>query len=472
MAEDKKLLSDLASIMGEENVSGRVFDRIDYGQDAFGLDLEQEIIPVAVVRPTSTQQVSELLKYANEHKIPIYVHGGATSFKGSPRPKREGSIILSTKKLNSVEMHEEDLYVEVGAGMNQLELERMLVERGYMLPMNLGSKFSSTIGGAVSINTIGHMVDICFGKIIDHVMGVEVVLPTGEIIETGTKSIRRPAGIDYTRFFAGTEGVLGVITMVRLRLLPNPKRAYVVGFFKELKDIARAFIKHYAEKLPPPLYGEFLEEESAQAPFRLRGLGKPKGSMALAITVGHTQEDADWQAKEMVKTFQKSGAIEARVVTDAKEQEDIWDCRDNIMNILGVEEGKEKLIGVGYAECPVPLHNMPDLIDYYRKGHKHSILYEAKLLLYGHVGICDLHAMWGAPISWPEEKRRQALKEATMLEKEVYLKWGCAPGEVGQTANRIPFLRERYGEAAYAMLLKIKQVVDPNSVLNPGNLGE
>jgi len=472
MSNDNGLISDLASIVGKENASDSIFDRISYSQSALAVDVEPSKVAIAVVRPGSAQEVSKVVEYANKRRIPIYIRGAGTSFKGSPTPKREGSIILITGRLNSFEMYEDDLYFEAGAGVNQLKLEQMLLERGYMLPMNVGSKYSNTIGGAVSTNTIGHMVDICLGKTIDYVMGVEVVLPTGEIIETGTKSIRRPAGIDYTRFFAATEGVFGVITKVRMRLLPNPKKAYVVAFFKELKEIAYSFMRVYKEKLPPPLYGEFLEEESAKAPFRLRGLGKPKGSMALAITIGHTQGDADWQAKEILRIFKAEGAIEARVVTQPKEQEDLWMCRENIMNIFAVEEGEEKILLAGAAECPVPLHNLPDLLDYYRTGHNHSILYEAKLFLYGHIGISDLHALWGAPASWPLEKRSQAIKEATMLEKEVYLKWGCAAGEVGQTASRMPFLRERYGEAAYSMLLNVKKAIDPNNILNPGNLME
>ena len=472
MVNNKGLISDLVTIIGKEGVSDDIFNRVNYGQDAFGLDLERNKVPIAVVRPESVKQVSKFLEYANRYKIPVYVRGAGTAFKGSSRPKREDSIILSMERFTSFEMHEEDMYFEVGAGVVQLDLERMLVERGYMLPMNVGSKFSGTIGGAVAINTIGHMVDICLGKIIDHVMGVEAVLPNGGIIETGTRSIRRMAGIDYTRFFAGTEGVFGVITKIRMRLLPDFKKAYVVGFFKELKEIAYAFMRVYQEKLPPPLYGELLEEEAAKAPFRLRGLGKPKGSVALAVTIGHTQEDADWQAKEIVRVFQAEGAIEARVVTSVKEQEDIWACRDNIMNLFQVEEGEEKLLLGGAAECPVPLHNMPDLIDFYRTGHSYSILHEAKLLLYGHVGTSDLHAMWGAPASWPLDKRRESIREATLLEKEVYLKWGCAAGEVGQTAARMPFFRERYGEAAYSMLLNVKKAIDPNNILNPGNLME
>jgi len=472
LSNNEGLLSDLVAIVGKENVSDSIFDRACYSQAALAVDIEPSKVAIAVVRPASAQEVSKVVAYANERRIPIYIRGSSTSFKGSPTPKREGSIILSTEKLTSFEMHEDDLYYEVGAGVNQLELERMLLERGYMLPMNVGSKFAATIGGAVAINTIGHMVDICLGKTIDFVMGVEAVLPNGEIIETGTKSIRRPAGIDLTRFFAGTEGVFGVITKIRMRLVPEFRKAFVVGFFKEIKEIAYAFMRVYREKLPPPLYGEYLEKESAKGAFRIRGLGKPKGSMALAVTIGHTQEDADWQAKEIVRVFKAEGAIEARIITEAKEQEDLWACRDNIMNVFAVEEGEERILLAGAAECPVPLHNLPDLMDYYRTGHSHSILHEAKLFLYGHIGISDLHALWGAPASWPLDKRRQAIKEGTMLEKEVYLKWGGVAGEVGQTASRMPFFRERYGEAAYSMLLNVKKAIDPNDILNPGNLME
>ena len=219
MNVDKGMISDLRSIVGKENVSDSIYERMSYGQDAVGPDLEEEKIPVAVVKPITSEAVSRVMKYAEKHKTPIYIHGAGTAFKGSARPVRQGSILLSTQGLNSFEIYEEDLYFEAGAGLNQYELEKELLRRGYMLPMNVGSKFGATIGGGVSINTIGHMVDICLGKIIDYVMGVEVVLPNGEIVETGTRSIRRPAGIDYTRFFVGMEGLFGVITKVRMRLL-------------------------------------------------------------------------------------------------------------------------------------------------------------------------------------------------------------------------------------------------------------
>jgi glycolate oxidase len=467
---DKRLVSDLRSLLNKEIISDDLYERISYGLDGVAPDLEEDKIPLVVLKPTTTREVSKLIKYANDKKIPIYIHGAGTAFKGSPRPKEPGSILLSMQGLTSIDMHEEDLYVEVGAGVNQYELEKHLLRYGYMLPMNVGSKYSATIGGAVAVNTIGHMVDICLGKIIDHVMGLEVVLPNGEIIETGTRSIRKPAGIDYTRFFAGMEGVLGVITKVRLRLIPNFKKAYVVGFFPDITDIAHAFMRLYKKKLPPPLYGELLDRKACRAPFNLRGLGEPKGDMALAIVIGHTQEDADLQADELVRVFKEEKSIEARVVTSAKEQVDYWAARDNILNVLQTPPGEEKLLPMGAVEVCVPLSHLADVIDVLRTGHNHSILHEAKLFIYGHVGTCDLHAMWAAPESWSADKRMAGVRSATQLEKEINLKWGCASGEIGQTAMRIAFLRERYGEPAYSMLMSIKRTIDPNNILNPGNL--
>jgi glycolate oxidase len=469
MAEEK-IVRELASLIGEKYVSGNMFERVAYGQDAAQPDLDPEKIPLAVVKPPTTEGVSKVIRYANQEKIPVYIHGAGTAFKGSPRPKRPGSILLSTQGLTTIEPHEEDMYYELGAGVNLYELEKLFASRGYMLPMTIGSKFSSTIGGAVSIKTVGHMVDICVGKIIDYVMGVEAVLPTGDIIETGTRSIRRPAGLDQTRFFVGSEGLFGVITKIRLRVLPAPHRAYVVGFFRELTEIARAFQRYYWEKLPPPLYGEFIDQIAAKAPFELRGLGEPKGHMGLAINVACTQAEADRQGKETVRIFRSEGALDAFLATTKESQRDYWEARDNILNILQATEAGKRVVMVGSVESAVPLSHLVDAVEYLQTGHNYDALRRAKLFIYGHVGTCDLHGMWVAPVSMALEERAKIGKQAVQLESDINLKWGCASGEIGQTASRMPFFKKRYGLAAHGMLMNMKRAVDPNNILNPGNL--
>lgn len=470
MVDQEGLVKSLASIVGKKNVSGNIYERMSYGQDAAQPDLEPEKIPLAVVKPETAQGVSEVLRFANKHKIPVYIHGAGTAFKGSPKPKRRGSILLSTQGLTTIEPHEEDMYYELGAGVNLYLLEKELLGRGYMLPMTIGSKYSSTIGGAVAINTIGHMVDICVGKIIDYVMGVEVVLPNGDIIESGTRSIRRPAGLDHTRFFVGSEGLFGVITKIRLRVIPDPSKAYIVGFFSELTDIARAFQRHYREKLPPPLYGELIDKMAAKAPFKLRGLGEPKGHMALAITISHNQEEADRQAQEMVRVFKAEQAVDAFVATTSREQIDYWEARDNILNILQASDSDDRLVMVGSVESAVPLSRLTDAVEYLQGGHSYASLKKARLFIYGHIGTCDLHGMWVAPVSMPQDERMQVAREAAKLESDINLMWGCASGEIGQTASRIPFFKKRYGAATHAMLMAVKQAIDPNNILNPGNL--
>jgi FAD/FMN-containing dehydrogenase len=168
--------------------------------------------------------------------------------------------------------------------------------------------------------------------------------------------------------------------------------------------------------------------------------------------------------------FKAENAMDAFVVRSRKEQVDYWDARDNILNILQASEGNERLVMVGSVESAVPLSHLADVIEYLETGHDFSDLKRAKLFIYGHVGTCDLHGMWVAPVSMPPDERMRIGKAAVRLESAINLMWGCASGEIGQTASRIPFFKERYGIAAHSMLMSIKKAVDPNNILNPGNL--
>jgi glycolate oxidase len=465
------IVSDLQKLIGKKYVSGSVFERVAYGQDAIAADLPVENIPIAVTKPNSNEDVSKIFRYANNNKIPVYLHGSGTSFKGAARPKRSESIIVDTGNFDLLEINEDDYYFEVGAGVNQYDLEIFLEKKGFLLPMNVGSKHGSTIGGAVSVNTIGHMVDSCIGKIIDYVMGVEVVLPNGNIIETGTKSIRRPAGIDLTRFFVGSEGLFGLITKMRIRLVPMPKKAYVAGFFSKPEEIAHAFMKIYKDGLPAPLYGELLGQNTAAAAFKERGLGEPPGDLAIATTIAFSQDEANRQANEIVKVFQDQNAIKAYVVESTEEQVALWDARDFITNRLQKQEGQPRKLRAGGFEVGVPLSRLADFFTYIKSGPPgYPALSENEVMFYGHVGASGPHVSWTVPEDTPAEKRIQSIKEARRLEKEFTVKWEGIGGEVGQTASRISAWREKYGEDAYGLLSLLKTTLDPNNILNTGNL--
>jgi len=461
------LVSDLESIVGRENVSESMYERIAYALDPMPYDLEEDNIPSVVVKPGSTQEVSEIMKYANKNRIPVVVHGSSTEFNGASRPKRKGSILLSTSRLNFFNINEDYMYFECGAGVRCLDAINALEKRGYMLPLNPGSKAVATMGGLISINTIGHMVDAHVGKPIDHVMGLEVVLPTGEIIQTGTKSLRRPAGIDLTRFFAGTEGLFGIITKIRMRLIENPRKVYAVASFKEPEDVAHAFVDVYRKRAPIPLYGEFLDEAAAQMGFKMVGLEPPEGSIALATATGRTVEEATKNAERLCEVFREQKAINAYIVEDEEVQCKLWGARDYILHIVAESRGQWTAIEVGPA-----LPHLAEALHYLKHEVPKTlnVLKDREVYTYGHLGACSLHGLWVIPREWSNDKKRQACREAFMVEREMNIRFEGCGGELGQLAGRIPFIRQKYGEVAYSLLVKLKKTFDPNNILNPGNL--
>jgi len=464
-------VSRLENIVGQDGVISDILDCVPYGGEVVPFDIEEQNIPIAVVKPKSSQEVSQILQYANENKIPVAIHGSGTSFIFSSRPKKKGSIVLSTSEFNTVEFFEEDGYVEVGAGVTTYELELSLLQRGYMLPISTGSKLVSTIGGAFAVNTIGHMVDACAGKPADHALGLEVVLPTGEIIETGTKSLRRSAGIELTKFFVGCEALFGVITKIRMMLIPEKHRIFVVGYFTEEEATGRAVQMMYKEKLPLPLYGEMLDFEGAKRGFQLMGLEEPKGAVLLLTIIGDTNEEAIDRAKRTIEVIGKDQAfIEANILQSKEEQEKMWHTRDFVTQLLQVGEGGI-FLGI---EVSAPLTRLAELI-FYLKNKIDEDLNTLKGVpklgkLLGHVGATALHVGWSVPRDWDNEKKKDAFREAFTVEKKINLMFESSCGETGLTGGRIPFFKEKYGKDAYDVLLKIKRALDPNNILNPGNL--
>jgi len=465
---EANLFSDLEAIVGRSNISDSIYERVSYALDPMPYDLEEENIPRVVVKPGSAEEVAEIMKYANKHRIPVVVHGSSTEFNAISRPKREGSILLSTRRLDFFDINEDYMYFECGAGVICIDVIKALENRGYMLPLNPGSKMIATMGGLIATNTIGHMVDFSFvGKPIDHVMGLEVVLPTGEIVQTGTKSFRRPAGIDLTRFFAGTEGIFGIITKVRMHLMENRKMVYAVASFKEPEDVAHAFVDVYRKKAPIPLYGEFLDKSAAEAGFKMMGLEPPGGPIALAIATGLTMGEATQNADRLCTIFRDRKAINAYIVEDKQLQDKIWGARDYILHVVAENKGNWTAIEVAPA-----LPYLAEALHYLKNEVPRTlnVLKDHEVFTYGHLGACSLHGLWILPKDWSNDKKREACREAFKVEREMNLKYEGCGGELGQLAGRIPFFKEKYGEVGYGIVVRMKKLFDPNNILNPGNL--
>ena len=460
----KKLVLDLKEIVGESYVSDDIYDRVSYARDPMPYDIEDKNIPYAVVRPGTTEEVSKLMVYLNKRKIPVYLHGSGTSLGGHSRPKVK-SVVLATNRFNWIDINEEYMFMECGGGTICADLIKALDKKGYFLPMNPGSQIVATMGGLIATNTIGHMIDVHYGRPSHRILGLEVVLPTGEIIETGTKSLRRPAGIDLTRFFAASEGLFGIITKLRMDLIQKPYMKYVAAFFKEPEPAAYSFMRMYREKIPMPLYGEFLGANSARIGFQTKGLEPPGGCVALATSIGKSQKEADENAELVRSIFEKEKAFRSMTLGPGEEQEKIWASREFILHTT---QGKGNFVAIEIV-CAIP-HLAKAMTEIHQVPKTLKIFKDAEIYTYGHLGALSLHGLFVIPNEWSDAKKKAAFMEVMGVDSRMNLKYEAAGGEWGQMAVRVPFWRKKYGEKAYGLLKQMKAVFDPNNILNPNNI--
>ena len=463
--------ADVTKIVPEEFVSKSIFERINNSLDPYtsGTDIDPEELPYVVVRPGSTEEVSELMKYANSKRIPVYIRGSGTSLHGAARFHHKG-IVLNVSRLTYLNILKDYGFVEFGPGHRVLHVKEELEKEGYFLPLVPGSIRVASIGGIISNNTSAHAIDSCLGKPRDYVLGLEVVLPTGDILKTGGKSLRRMAGTDFTQYFVGGDGILGIITKIRMRLMPMFESAYGVAFFHDLTSLAKAVQRVYVEKVPPPLFLELLDKPVAEMAFELQGLPKPPGPLIMFHFNGNTKEEATYKINRLVEVLQKESPIEARRIDDIDEWHKIWLSRESALPYV-CQAGK----GVfGISEV---VSTVPDLVECieeasnYDRG-KPTLEKLGKPYLFGHIGALTFHPTYVIPVDWSDEDKAKVVIEMFEKETELNLRYGTSGGEWGQFARRNPFFVKRYGEKAFELVKGMKKVFDPNNILNPNMLPE
>ena len=464
--EDDVVYADLVDLLEETKVTKSLYERINNSLDPYvaGNELQRGEIPYAVVHPENTEEVSAVMKYANEKTIPVYVRGSGTSLHGAARFKVKG-IVINVRNLNHLQIEEEFGWVEFGPGHRVIHVKEELEKRGYFLPLVPGSIRIASIGGIISNNTSAHSVDTELGKPRDYVLGLEVVLPTGEIVKTGTKSLRRIAGTDLTQYFVGGDGLMGIITGIRMQLMPMFESTYGVAYFKDLESLARAVQRIYLDKVPQPMFLEMLDERVAKIAFKIKGLSEPKGPLIMFQVKGRDKEDANKKVTQLVECIQKESPIEAKEIEDLEEWHKIWGARESSLPYI-CQGGK----GV-FAFCEV-VSTVPGLVECMRdvvelsKG-KPTLEKLGKPYLFGHIGCLTFHPCFIIPADWPEKDKRKAYEEVFAKEAELNLKYETAGGEWGQFAMRGPFFGAKWGESAYEFVEKIKTAVDPKNILNP-----
>jgi len=296
------MFQKLIEIVGKENFTDQLEELVPYSYDA-SMNVHR---PDAAVWPESTEQVSEIVKFANENKIPVVPRGAGTSLSGGAIPIHGGIIIDLSRMNRMLEISIENRYARVQAGVVCDDLNRELAKYRFTFPPDPASSSVSTIGGNVSTNA-GGIKGAKYGTTRDYVLGLQVVLPTGEVMRTGSYTMKCVSGYDLTKLFIGSEGTLGVITEVTLKINPIPLHAMTaVATYARLEDAGKAIFQTMTSGIIPSVM-EILDKVTLKSIKENTDIDLPDAeAMILTETDGYTWEEVESQMEVVLRNLKQN----------------------------------------------------------------------------------------------------------------------------------------------------------------------
>ncbi len=456
MAIPSHVLRELRDALGPERVLTRPEELIVYSYDGTWA----EGLPDVVVNPTTTEQVAAVLRIANRERIPVVPRGAGTGLAGASVP--QGGIVLNLARMNRIrEISPEDMVAVVEPGVVNQTLQDELRPYGLIYPPDPASLYMSTIGGNVATNAGGPRC-LKYGVTKDYVLGLEVVLPGGDVLRTGGRQIKNVTGYNLTQLFVGSEGTLGVITEVTLRLLPAPAaRATAMAAYARLEDAART-VNAILSKGILPLTTELMDQACIQAVERKLQVGLPVEAEALMlIAVDGEPEAVEPQIHRVAEICHRMGADPVDVATTPEEEEKLWLARRSVSPALALIKPNRLT-----EDIAVPRSKIPEMI---RRIQAIAREYDVLIPTFGHIGDGNVHPDIMCDRRDPDEMRRVALAAQAVFEATVEL-GGTLSGEHGIGLLKKEFLPGALGPLAIEKMLGIKRVFDPNGIMNPGKV--
>src|SRR6266581_1389503 len=452
-----QLNKELTSIVGSDNIATAKQDMICYGYDA----TQMEFLPDAVVHPANAKEVSAVLKLANREGFPVFPRGAGSGFTGGALPKGGGVVLVTTRMNRILRIDTENLIAEVEPGVVTEQFQIAVEKLGFFYPPDPASLKFSTLGGNVAENAGGPRC-VKYGVTRDFVMGLELVLPTGEIIRTGGETYKAVVGYDLTRLIVGSEGTLGVITRIIFKLLPLPEaKKTMLTIFDSIDGAARAVSTIIGNKIIPTTL-EFMDHATLQCVDRRFDMGLPaEGRAVLIIEVDGDRELIEKQADRIHELIKPLGLVQFRVAQDAAEAEGIWKVRRLVSpSLRDVNPDKYN------EDIVVPRSKVPDVI---RRIEKIQEKYDIPIVNFGHAGDGNIHVnvMIDKEIPGQEEKAHAAIEEVFRAALEL---GGTMSGEHGVGLAKQPYIPLELSPVQIATMQAIKKALDPNNVLNPGKM--
>jgi glycolate dehydrogenase FAD-linked subunit len=458
MSLTENIVSALRRIVGAQNVLTAAEDLIPYSFDGTAA-LQQ--MPGCVVLTSTTEHVAQVLKLANESKTAVVTRGSGTGLSGGSLPSQD-CIVLCTVKMDRVlELDRANLTILVQPGVTTLSVADAATAVGLFYPPDPGSMKISTIGGNVAENS-GGLRGLKYGVTRNYVMGMEVVLPEGEVMWLGNKCVKDVAGYSLKDVFIGSEGTLGILTQVLLRLIPKPQaKKTMVATFSQMDHAAEAVSAIIAAQIIPCTL-EFLDRMTIHCVEDYAKIGLPLDCEALLLmeTDGHPAVVAE-EAAQMEKICRERGCLELRVAKDETEANQLASARRSAFSALARVAPTTIL-----EDATVPRSELARMIRFVEATAKK---YRLRIGTFGHMGDGNLH-----PTFLTDERNKEEMHRVEEAFKEIFDEairlGGTITGEHGVGLAKKSFLPKFAGNAQMRVMRELRRALDPNGILNPGKM--
>ncbi len=454
--QPSRFVQELIDIVGERNVLWDDYDLRLYEYDG-SVD---RALPQAVVLPESAEQVAEIVKLCNRASVPYTARGGGTGLSGGSIPVAGGVLITLVKMNRVLEVDLENLRAVVEPGLVNLQLSEAVAGNGLYYVPDPSSQKACTIGGNVGENSGGPHT-LLYGVTTNHVLGVEVVMPDGELVEFGGKALDLP-GYDLTGAFVGSEGTLGIATKITVRLVPLPEDVRTLLAVFNTVDDASATVSEVIGKGIIPAAIEMLDQMALQAVEASVHAGYPEDAAAvLLIEVDGLRDGLDEQAQAIRDIAEAHNARSLRIAKDAKERELLWSGRKGAFGAIGRISPEYYVV-----DGVVPRTKLPEVLEAIAEVGRQ---YDLRIANVFHAGDGNLHPLVLFDGAIPGELERT--KEAGAEIMRICIRaGGVLSGEHGIGMEKAELMGELFSDHDMEVMLKLKAALDPEGLANPGKI--
>ncbi len=476
--EVPQIIQHLKSMVGEAYVLSDPKDLETYGQDWTRLHTPQ---PTAIVKPKTTLEVAAIVRYCADHQIALVPSGGRTGLAGGA-VAQHGEIVVSLDRMNHIEKVDPiGLTISVEAGVTTQQVQEAAQDAGLFFPLDLAAKGTSQIGGNIATNA-GGVKFIRFGGMREQVLGLEVVLPTGEILDMNSGIRKNNTGYDLKQLFISAEGTLGIITKATLKLAPPPKNAQVALMaVQEFKTIPKILSRIHLTGASVTAC-EFFTKTAHEIVLRhSRGAKSPFEQlypfyMLLELEEGPTPrrspDDSSIMETVLESLLNDELILDATVASTPAQSKELWSLRENITESIAVHgHARKNDISLAVADLDPFIEKLSTLLAEIRTGPLQKEAEKIELVLFGHIGDGNLHINYVTPKSEPfkdfQDKARKIEEKVFALLPAFH---GSISAEHGIGLTKKKDLHFSRTPAEIEIMRHIKKLFDPKNIMNPGKI--